>query len=79
MLANEKWLSLSFASVLHESLLIPTLMYGSEIMVWKKPLSLRIRAVHMNDFKAMIRVRRSHRIRELFDVHKWVQWDGMAT
>ena len=35
-LVNARICNLSFARVLHETLLIPVLMYGSETMLWKK-------------------------------------------
>ena len=43
-LVNTRDLQLEFARVLHETLLVPVLMYGSETMLWKKKRS-RIRAV----------------------------------
>ena len=35
LLVNARDLSLDCARVLHESLLVPVLMYGSETMIWK--------------------------------------------
>ena len=35
--------------VLHESLLVPPLMYGSETMIWKE--RSRIRAVQMDNLR----------------------------
>ena len=34
-LVNTRGLQLECARVLHKSLLVPTLMYGSETMLWK--------------------------------------------
>ena len=44
-LVNARDLQLECASVLHETLLVPVLMYGSETMLWKEKESSRIRAV----------------------------------
>ena len=46
-LINARNLQLECAKVLHESLLVLVLMYGSEIMIWKKERS-KIRAVQMD-------------------------------
>ena len=35
-LVNARGLQLKYARVLHESLLMPILMYGSETMIWKE-------------------------------------------
>ena len=35
--------------VLHETLLVPILMYGSEKMIWKEKERSRIKAVHMDN------------------------------
>ena len=44
-LVNVRNLQLECASVLHEILLVPILMYGNETMLWKKEERSRIRAV----------------------------------
>ena len=44
-LINSRSLPLECARVLHETLLVPALMYGSETMVWKEKERFRIRAV----------------------------------
>ena len=46
-LVNARDCSLSVL-VLHETLLIPALMYGSETMLWKEKERSRIRAVQMD-------------------------------
>ena len=35
-LVNAKYLQLECARLLHEALLVPVLMYGSETMLWKE-------------------------------------------
>ena len=76
-LVNAKSLRLEFASVLHESLLLPVLMYGSETMIWKEKERCRIRAVQMDNFRGLVGIRRMNkvpnaRIRELCGVTKGV-------
>ena len=44
-LVNARNLQLECARVLHESLLVIVLMYGSETMIWKEKERSRIRAV----------------------------------
>ena len=48
-LVNGRGLKLECTRSLHESLLVPVLMYGSETMLWKKKEMTRIRAVQMNN------------------------------
>ena len=60
--------------VLHETLLVPILMYGSETMLWKKERS-RIRTVHMDNLRGLLIIRRmdsvpNAQIRELCGVKK---------
>lgn len=62
-LGNEKGMSLDFARTLHESLLILTLRQQNETMVQKERQRSRIKAMHMNSLWAMIRVRKSDRIK----------------
>ena len=35
--------------VLHETLLVPVLMYGSETMLWKEKIRSRIKVVQMDN------------------------------
>ena len=42
-LVNVRSLQLECARVLHESLLVPVLMYGSETMIWREEVRSRIR------------------------------------
>ena len=46
--------SLVNARVLHETLLVPVLMYGSETMLWKEEERSRIRAVQMDNLRGLI-------------------------
>ena len=39
------------ARVLHETLLVPVLMYGSETMLWKQKVRSRVRAVQMENLR----------------------------
>jgi hypothetical protein len=76
-LVNAKGLSLECMKVLHESMLIPVLMYGSESMVWKKRYRDKMQAVQMDNLRGVLGVRRidkmrNERIRELCGVEKGV-------
>ena len=60
--------------VLHETLLVPFLTYGSETMLWEKEIS-RIRVVQMDNLRGLLGFRRmdrvpNARIRELCGVTK---------
>ena len=44
-------LQLKCARVLHESLLVPLLMYGSETMIWKEKERFKIMAVQMESLR----------------------------
>ena len=61
-------------TLLHETLLVPILIYGNEKMLWKKERS-RIRAVKMDNPREILDIRRMDRIpnaliRELCGVKK---------
>ena len=60
-LVNARSLQLECARVLHESLLMPVLTYGSEIMIRKKEMS-RIRAVQMDNLKGLLGIRRMDKV-----------------
>ena len=47
--------------VLHETLLVPVLMYGSETMLWKEK-EIRIRAVQTDNFRGLLGIRRMDRV-----------------
>ena len=48
-LVNIRDFQLECARVLHETLLVPVLMYGSETMLWKENDRSSIRVVKMNN------------------------------
>ena len=51
-LVNARGLQLECARVLHESLFVPVLMYGSETMMWKERSS--IRTVQMDNLRGLL-------------------------
>ena len=60
---------------LHETLLVPVLMNGSEIMLWKENERSRFRAVQMDNLRLLLGIRRvdrvpNARVRELCEVTK---------
>jgi hypothetical protein len=76
-LVNAKSLSLECTRVLHESLLLPVLMYGSEAMVWNPKYRSKVQAVQMDNLRGILGVRRidkmrNEHIRELCGVKKGV-------
>ena len=50
-LVNARNFQLECARVLHETLLVPVLMYGSETMLWKEKERSRVRAVQMDNLR----------------------------
>ena len=56
-LVNTRDLQLECAIVLHQTLRVPVLMYGSETMLWKEKEISRVRAVHMNNLRLWIKFR----------------------
>ena len=71
---NARDLQLECARVLHVVLLVPLLMYGIEIMLWKEERS-RVRAVQMDILRGLLGINRMDRvpnaqIRELIGVRK---------
>ena len=61
--------------VMQESLLVPVLTYGSEIMIWREKEKSRIRAVQMDNLRGLLGIRRmdkvlNARIRQLCGVMK---------
>ena len=48
---------LDCARVLHETLLVPVLMYSSETMVWKEKERSRIRVVQMDIPRGLLAIR----------------------
>ena len=52
-----KGISLECMRVLHENLLIPVLMYGSELMVWSEKYRSKVQAVQMDNLRGVLGVR----------------------
>ena len=72
-----KDLQLKCARILHETLLVPVLMYGREPMLWKEKERSKIRAVQMDNLRGLLGIRRmdrglNARIRELCGVKKGI-------
>ena len=59
---NVTGLRLECAMVLHESLLVPVLMYVSDTMIWKEKERSRIKAVQMNNFRGLPGIRRMDKV-----------------
>ena len=51
-------MQLECARFLHETLLVPFLMYDSETMLWKEKVRYRIRAVQMDNLRGLLDIRR---------------------
>ena len=60
-LVNARYLQLGCARVLHETLLVPFLTYGSETMLWKEERS-RIRAVQVDNLCGLRGIIRMDRV-----------------
>ena len=45
---NVRGLQLQCVKVLHESLVVPILMYGSETVIWREKEKSRIRAIQIS-------------------------------
>ena len=50
------------ARVLHETLLVPVISYGSDTMLWKEKERSRIRAVQMDNLIYLLSIRRMDRV-----------------
>ena len=61
-LVNAFSLQLQCAKILHESLLVPVLKYGSETMIWREKESSRIRAVQMDNLRGLFGIRRMNKV-----------------
>ena len=61
-LVNTRDLQLECARVLHETLLVPVLTYGSKTMLWKEEEKSRIRAVQMDNLKGLLIISRMDRV-----------------
>ena len=60
-LVNANDMQLKCARVLHETLLLLLLMYGSKTMLWKEKEIFRIRDVQMDNLKGLLGFRRTER------------------
>ena len=74
-LVNTRSLQLECAKILHETLLVSALTYGSETMLWREKERSRIRAVQMYNLRGLLGIRRmdkvqNARIRQLYGVTK---------
>ena len=58
-LLNTTGLQFECATVLHDSLMVPVLTYGSETMIWKEE-RCRIRAVQMENIRGLLSIIRKH-------------------
>ena len=61
-LVNARDLQLECAGVLHETLLVPVLMHGSETMLWRGKKRSRVRAVQMDNLRGLLGVGRMDRV-----------------
>ena len=61
-LVNVRSLQLECARVFYESLLVPFLTYGSEIMIWREKERSRIRAVQMDNLGGLLGIRRMDKV-----------------
>ena len=57
-LDNAKDLQLEYVRVLHETLLVPILMYGSETDLWKEKERCRTRAVRLDSLRRLLSISR---------------------
>ena len=69
-LVNARELQFDCARILHETLLVPALMYGNETILLKEKESFRVRSVQMDNLERLIGYKRmdmipNARIREL--------------
>ena len=61
-LVNARELKFECARVLHEILLVPSIMYGSETMLWKENERSRVRALQMNNLRRLLGIRKMDRV-----------------
>ena len=74
-IVNVRDLQIECSRVLHERLLVPILMYDSEIMLWKEKERSRIKAVQMDNLRGLLGIGKIDRIpnswiKELYGVKK---------
>ena len=53
-LINARNLQLECASLLHETMLVPVLMCGSETMLWREKERSRVRVVQMDNLRGLL-------------------------
>ena len=61
---------LECARVLHETLLVPVLMYVSETMLWEEKERARIRVVQIDNLRGLLSIRKMVRV-----LNPWVEND----
>ena len=61
-LVNSRSLQLECAKVLHEALLVPVTLYGSETMIWREKGRSRISSVQMKNLRGLLGIRRTYRV-----------------
>ena len=61
-LVNARNLHLQCARVLHESLLVFVLTYGSETMIWREKERSRIWAVRVDNLRGLLGIRRMDKV-----------------
>ena len=61
-LVNTRSLQLECSRVLHELLLMPVLVYGSETVIWREKERSRIRTVHIDSLRGLLRIKRMDKI-----------------
>ena len=57
-LISARGLQLGCASVLYEALVVPVLLYGSEIKVWREKETSRIEAVQVDNLRGFLGTKR---------------------
>ncbi|CAG4947225.1 unnamed protein product [Parnassius apollo] len=65
--------------VIHNTVLVPTLMYGSESWVWQKKHESRINAVEMRSLRSMLVLNRNDRVRNCVIRDKCGMQDDVMT
>ena len=61
-LVNARDMQLECARVLHQTLLVSLLTYGSETKLWKEEEKTRIRALQMNNLRGLLGIRRMDKV-----------------
>ena len=57
-LVNARSVQLECGRLLHESLLVPVLMYGNKTIIWREKERSRIRAIQMDNLRGLLDIRR---------------------